>query len=206
MHRSFDKIIPKPYGTSVGLGRAKGFKPTQKQLNALFKYGVRPGCVLNPCGKLGNTDEARERVLLSGKELKISSREGALKRKRLLLQEKKAVALEMHELQQLARENATAAMQTLIEISRDPRAPQPSRIAASTVILDRGYGKSSQTNITKTVNDGKASTIESGDLDSRIDRALKRVESLTDRKAKTGTGEKQPADLRVDDKHSKWTN
>ena len=119
-----------------------------------------------------------------------------MKRKRLKLQEKKAIALEAHELQQLARENATLAMQTLIEISSNLRAPEATRIAASQVILDRGYGKASQTSITARVADDKASAIDATELDTRIGRALKRVEELTNRTPKAGTGKKRPSDLR----------
>jgi hypothetical protein len=96
----------------------------------------------------------------------------------------------------LARENASAAMQTLIEISKDKRAPQPSRIAASAVILDRGYGKSSQVTMSANLNTGKANEITGDELDKRIGQTLKRVEELTRRAPKAPPSEKGPRDIR----------
>jgi hypothetical protein len=169
---------------------------TQKQLNALRKWAVPPEGVLNPYGHYGNTRKQRYRNTWFGRTPKPALREEALKRNRVKLQQRKAIQLELHELQALARENATAAMQTLIEISKNKRAPEANRIAASSVILDRGYGKSSHVNITASVGNGKADSIDSTELDKRIGRALKRVEDLTNRTPKAGTGQKRPADLR----------
>ena len=120
-----------------------------------------------------------------------------MKRKRLKLKEKKAVALEAHEVQQVARENAALAMKTLAEISGNKRAPESSRIAASAVILDRAYGKASQTSITASVTNGKESEIDSVELDKRIKQALKRVEDLTNRAPKKRTRPDRPANLRL---------
>jgi len=120
-----------------------------------------------------------------------------MKRKRVKLAEKKAVALEAHELQQLARENATLAMQTLIEISSNHRAPEATRIAASAVILDRAYGKASQTSITASVTNDKKKDLDGTELDKRIKAALKRAEELTNRAPKEGKSEERPADIRV---------
>lgn len=120
-----------------------------------------------------------------------------MQRNRVKLEVKQAIALEAHELQALARRSATAAMKTLIEISKNKRAPEATRIAASAVILDRGYGKASQTSITANVtNHGKTKEIDSTELDTRIRSALKRVEDLTNRAPKAGASKKRPADLR----------
>jgi hypothetical protein len=144
---------------------------SQKQLNALRDHGIPAGKVLK------------------------AWRSKAVKRKRLKMKIKKAIALEAHELQQMARENATLAMQTLISISKNERAPEATRIAASQVILDRAYGKASQTSITASVTNGKADTIDGGELDKRVARALKRVEELTDRTPKAPTSQKRPSNL-----------
>lgn len=183
-------------------GRVMG----QKQLAALKAGAVPKGKTLNPYGSCGYTFRGKYRATFFKKELKPAWREAAMKRKRLKLQEKKAIQLEAHELQQLARENATAAFETLIEISKNVRAPEATRIAASVVILDRGYGKASQTNITANVTDGKTSNIDSTELVKRIDNALKRAEELTNRAPKTGKSPDRPADVRLNHKHSKWTN
>lgn len=174
--------------------RYRGTPLSQKHLKALRRNAVPPGAVLNPYGQCGNTYRARFRAF--GRILKPAYREAALKRNRVRMELKKAMALEAHELQQLARENAVAAMRTLIEISRNKRAPEATRIAASAVILDRGYGKSSQTSITANVTNGHAKELTGNELDKRIERALKRVEEVTKRAPEAGTSEDRPTDLR----------
>lgn len=166
---------------------------SQKQLNALRNFGVPPGATLNPYGQKGNTPEGRKRNWWKADD---SFRAEAMKRKRIILQKKKAVALEAHELQQIARENATLCMNTLVEISKNKRAPEATRIAASAVILDRAYGKASQTSITANVSNGKTDNISAEDLDKRIGHALKRVEDLTNRAPKAGAGKKRSVDIR----------
>lgn len=189
------EIKPRVYKNGPMRNRL-GTRMSQKQLNALRDGGVPAGKVLNPYGQIGDCRRARYRATFHKRELKPAWRPEAMQRKRLKLKEKKAIALEQHELQQLARENATAAMQTLIEISKNKRAPEATRIAASAVILDRGYGKASQTSITANVTNGKASDIGSTELDKRIESALKRVEEVTNRTPKAGTGQKRSVDLR----------
>ncbi len=173
---------------------------SQKQLNGLWRNSVPPGAVLNPYGKLGDTSEARSllryRASYQNRPLKEAFREEAMKRTRVRMKEKRALALEAHELQQIARENAVLCMNTLVEIASNHRAPESTRIAASAVILDRAYGKSSQTSITANVTNDKKSNLDGTELDKRIEQALKRVEGLTNRTAKTGTGEKRPINLR----------
>jgi|SRR5882724_623052 len=171
--------------------------PSQLSLRNLRKHAVPPGGVLNPYGHYGNSRRQRYRITWFGLKLKPALREEALKRNRIKLQQKRAVQLELHELQALARENATAAMRTLIEIVKNKRAPEATRIAASAVILDRGYGKASQTTITASITNGKADNLNSTELDNRISRALKRVEDLTNRTPKAGTSQKRPANLRL---------
>lgn len=48
------------------------------------------------------------------------------------------------ELQELARENTTIAMNALVEIVQDATASPAARVSAATAILDRGYGKPAQ--------------------------------------------------------------
>ena len=98
------------------IGRIPGYTASQKTLKALRKHAVPEGAVLNPYGQAGDTRRARYRATWFGRTLKPAYREEAMKRKRLMLKEKKAIALEAHELQQIARENATLAMNTLVEI------------------------------------------------------------------------------------------
>src|SRR5258708_7952172 len=83
---------------------------SQKQLKALRRGAVPAGKVLNPHGMTGNTWRARYRKTFFKLELKPAWRPEAMKRTRLKMKIKKAIALEAHELQQIARENATLAM------------------------------------------------------------------------------------------------
>jgi hypothetical protein len=49
------------------------------------------------------------------------------------------------EVQALARQHTGEAIETLVGIVRDKKAPQAARAMASNSILDRGYGKPAQT-------------------------------------------------------------
>lgn len=173
-----------------------GHKPSQAQLKNLRRGAVPEGKTLNPYGCFGNTRRSRYRVTYFGLKLKPAWREAAMHRKRVKMKEKKAIALEAHELQQIARENATLAMTTLVEISGNKRAPEATRIAASSVILDRAYGKASQTSITANVGNGKTADLTADELDKRVERALKRVEDITNRAPKAGTSKNRSAHLR----------
>ena len=174
----------------------KGYKPHINQLNALWRHGVPPGAVLNPYGPPGNTRRGRYRATWFKRTLKPAYRELAMKRTRVRLKIQRAQALEAHELQQIARENATLAMNTLVEISGNGRAPEANRIAASVAILDRAYGKASQTSINANITNGKKSDLDGTELDKRINQALKRAEELTKRAPKKAEGEERPTDLR----------
>lgn len=200
------EIVPRKFAGGKKKARAKGFIPTQKQLRALRDHGVQVGGVLNPYGKYGDSYRSRYRASRFMLKLKPGFREDSMKRKRLKLKAKKAIALEAHELQQMARENATMAMRTLAEISRSKRAPEATRIAASAVILDRAYGKASQTSITANVSNGKTSEIDGNELSKRIDSALKRVADLTTRAPKKAKGQKGPVDLRQYNPNTKRPN
>jgi hypothetical protein len=191
------EVAPRQFKAGFKKSRPRGYTPTsQKQLRALRDGAVKAGGVLNPYGKYGDSYRSRYRVSYFMLKLKPGMRDQAMKRKRLRLKEKKAIALEAHELQQMARENATAAMETLAEISKSKRAPEATRIAASAVILDRAYGKASQTSITANVTNGKTSEIDGNELSKRIDHALKRVADLTTRAPKAPAGKNRSPNLR----------
>jgi hypothetical protein len=185
-------INPNPYNGSKK-GPPKGVKPySQKHLNSLRDHAVQRGKVLNPYGCKGLAASVEGDGILEK-----AWRPKAMKRKRAVLQTKKAIALEAHEIQTMARENASVAMNTLVEISKNKRAPEAPRIAASQVILDRAYGKASQTSITANVtSNGKKSDLDGTELNKRIDSTLKRVEELTNRAPKAGTSQKRPINLR----------
>jgi hypothetical protein len=202
------EVVPRKFpGGKAKARREKGYTVTsQKQLRALRDRGVQAGEVLNPHGQCGDSYRARYRASLFMLELKPCCREQGMKRKRLRLKLKKAIALEAHELQQMARENATACMETLIEISKNKRAPEATRIAASSVVLDRAYGKASQTSITANITNGKANEVTGEELSKRIDGALKRVEAVTNRAPQKAKGKNRPADLRLYNPDTKRPN
>lgn len=184
--RRFNKMLPRTYTLSPA-AMAVRQNLTNARLLALKKHAVPAKGVLNPYGRAGSS---------AGDKDQLSLRPEAMKRSRLKLQEEKAKALEAHELQKIAREAAKSAMKTLIAICTDERAPEATRIAASQVILDRGYGKASQTSITANVTNGKASDITSDELDKRVNSTLKRVEELTNRAGKKRASPKRPINLR----------
>lgn len=45
------------------------------------------------------------------------------------------------EIEEIARRSASEALQTLVSIQNDPKAPASSRVAAAGAVLDRAYGK-----------------------------------------------------------------
>jgi hypothetical protein len=185
------RLLPKPHTKRRPKGILHPVKG-QKRLNALRDGAVPAGKQLNPYGKFGNCYRSRHRL---GDLDHLAYRPEAMKRKRLKLKEEKKIALEMHELTQLARESASDAMKTLIEISQNKRAPEPARIAASAVILDRGYGKASQVTMSASLNNGKAKEITGDELERRIRNTLKRVEELTTGVPKAPQGKKRPSHL-----------
>lgn len=185
------------YKAGRKISRPFGYKVvSQKQLRALKYCGVREGGVLNPHGHYGDCRRSRYRATFFKLKLKPGYREDAMKRKRAKLKVQRAIALEAHELQQIARECASLAMRTLKEIAGNSREPAPSRIAASAVILDRAYGKASQTSITASVTSGKETDIDGAELDKRINSTLKRVEELTNRAPKARARPNRPINLR----------
>lgn len=201
------QVAPRKFPGGIAKRRPHGYTVTsQKQLRALRDRGVQAGEVLNPHGSCGDTYRARYRASLFMHDLKPCCREEGMKRKRIRLKLKKAIALEAHELQQIARENATMAMQTLAEISANKRAPEATRIAASAVILDRAYGKASQTSITASVTSGKANEVTGEELAKRIDGALKRVAAVTERAPKKAKGKNGSVDLRQYNPNTKRPN
>jgi hypothetical protein len=47
------------------------------------------------------------------------------------------------EVRTLAREHTTGAIETLVRVHSNPKAPPAARVAAATAIIDRGWGKPS---------------------------------------------------------------
>lgn len=110
---------------------------------------------------------------------------------------RKTIAMEHRDLQDTARKSSAAVMERLAEIVADSSTQPSVVVAAAQVIFDRAYGKASQTNINANLNaDGKPSEISQAELDTRVAKALERVEALTGGKAKARPRKKRPPDLR----------
>lgn len=123
------------------------------------------------------------------------------RRREIDLKLRKTIAREAREIQNMARQSATAAMERLFQIVSNPKSMDSVAIAAASVLLDRGYGKSVQPNINTNVNgDGKPADLTSKELQERIGDALKRVEAATGGTSKASKGKKRPVDVRVSDR------
>lgn len=140
----------------------------------------------------------RERIPVGGKpsvkgDIKKHNRE----RKRL----RESLIKEARDIQSLARRYSEEAMHILAEIANDQAQPASSRIAAIEQIHSRAYGKPTQTNLNAVMDaNGKNDDISSKELDTRINEALKRVESLTGGTPKEAKGKDRPTDIRQRDR------
>ncbi len=110
----------------------------------------------------------------------VTAREKELKYRRKRLKLKETVAKEAAEIMDIARTHAAAAMERLAGIITNPHSQDSAAIQAISVILDRAYGKASQTNVNTNVNlDGKPAELSAKQLDARVAAALKRIENIT---------------------------
>jgi len=122
------------------------------------------------------------------------------KRTRLRL----TVAKEQREIQDICRTHAVAAIEALADIVDSNTTQDSVRVAAISVLLDRAYGKASQTNINANVDaNGPTNEITSKELDARVARAVQRIEAITGGEAKAPKSEKQPPDVRIRDRNSR---
>lgn len=111
------------------------------------------------------------------------------------------VAREVREIQDMARKLAGNAIEVMAEIMHNEEAPEAARIAASQVILERAYGKATQTNVNAVIDaNGKPSEVTAKELDSRVAETLKRIESITGGAAEAAKGEDGSPDLRKHDR------
>jgi hypothetical protein len=125
-------------------------------------------------------------------------------RKRIRLKE--TVAKEAREIQDTARKRAQAAMDRLQEIIDSDTSKDSDAIAAAQVVLDRAYGKASQTHINANVGEnGKNAEITGAELNQRIEKALGRVNQLTGGEPKEVKSPLKPGDLRKRDRNPRST-
>jgi PAS domain-containing protein len=136
-----------------------------------------------------NSKVGKERPLMT--KNKIRKKE---KRKRLKLYE--TVAREQREIQEMARKGAAAVMERLQAIAENSP-NETAAISAGLVILDRGYGKATQTNVNATLDaNGKATDVSGKELDARIQKVIERLEGITGGTPKAPKSKDKPVDLR----------
>lgn len=119
------------------------------------------------------------------------------KERKALKRRREIIIKEAKEIQDIARSGAVDALKAIKRIVNSKVASDQAVIQAATVLLDRGYGKATQTNVNSNVNiDAKPNEISAVELDQRIASALKRVEDLTKRVGKTEPSKDRPTNLR----------
>jgi hypothetical protein len=107
------------------------------------------------------------------------------------------IVRDAREIKELAARHAPDAVKIIAEIMINPRSLDAVRLAAANALIDRGYGKATQTSVTATVNaDGKPSEIDDKSLDERINSALTRIERVAGGAAKPPPRKKRSIDIR----------
>lgn len=143
-----------------------------------YRFNAKPGEVRNPYGRKGYAGMGLEKPMsISKKEL--------------------MTTMEARELMERARQLADKAMQVYEDIMDSDTAADTAKIAAANAVIDRGFGKATQTNVTAQVNaDGKPSEIDDRELAARIEDAVERVRRVTTRAEQEAAGAERPADIR----------
>lgn len=134
---------------------------------------------------------------LKSKGIPVKTKAGEKKvyrRKRLRL--RSTLAKEYRDIQDMARTYAHEAMKKMAEIVQDPNSHPMAIIAATNVILERGYGKANQpnTNLNMDMN-GKTNEIGTKELDQRVAKTLERIEAITGRAPPKVRRKEQLADV-----------
>jgi hypothetical protein len=107
------------------------------------------------------------------------------------------IVRDAREIKELAAKHAPSAIKVIADIMNNPKTLDAVRLAAANALVDRGYGKSTQTSVTATVNaDGKPSEVDDKTLDERIKSALTRIERVAGRETKPPPREKRSINVR----------
>lgn len=166
-----------PKGNQLALAERLTPESNQKRLNALFGAWAT------------NVKKSVEGPFVTKNQIRKKE-----KRKRIRLYE--TVAREQREIQEMARKGAAAVMERL-QVIAEQSPNETAAISAALVILDRGYGKATQTNVNATLDaNGKATDISGKELDARIQKVVERLEGITGRAPKAPKSEDKSVDLR----------
>lgn len=124
-------------------------------------------------------------------KLKIKDKDTVRAAKHILKQDKSS------DIQRQARKYSPDALRALRDVLRSKMSTDLAKISAATALLDRGFGRPSQTNINAAVNtDGPPSKIEEIELNRRITDCLERIEGATRRTREKIKSPKRPVDIR----------
>lgn len=105
------------------------------------------------------------------------------------------IRAEARDIQNMCRAYALEGVERVIEMMREANKPSDV-LAAVNLLLERGYGKASQTTVNANIDaNGKPTEVTGKELDTRIADALKRVEAITRGETQEGEGEERPADV-----------
>jgi len=137
-----------------------------------YKTAAKPGEVRNPYGRRGKPLSEHQK-----KQIK--------------------EAMESRELVNAARRRAEKALKVLDDVIDSETSADTAKLAAAKEILDRAFGKPTQTNVNANVNaDGKTSEIDNRELDQRLDQLVRRVEAASGREEEAPASQERSADLR----------
>jgi hypothetical protein len=174
--RRIGRMLPGDKARNPNL--AENIKYIEAKPEARYKGNAKPGQVRNPYGCKGYAGAGLEKPM-------------AYTKKELL------TALEAREMVDLARQKARKAMQVYEDVIDAEAAADTAKIQAANAILDRAYGKATQTSVNTQVNaDGKPTEIDDKELNRRIDEALKRVEAVARGEGQADHSEVGSPDLR----------
>ena len=127
--------------------------------------------------------------------MKLSNEKISEQRKRQL-KVKLTVAKEAREVQDMARQTAVQALETIKDILMNGERDSD-KLSAANMVLERAYGKATQVNVNDNVNrNGSSKEVGAAELDKRIETALGRVEELAGRAPKPSKGTQRPVNLR----------
>lgn len=101
------------------------------------------------------------------------------------------------EIQEKIRENAEALLNELLRLALDGDTSEPTKLNAIQQLMDRGYGKATQTTVNANLNaDTKVKDIAANDLERRIEQTLERIEGTAGGVQEKAEGTERSVDLR----------
>lgn len=184
-----------PTGALIG-GLKKTYDKQTKHLKSVFSNKPDPSCHAHKRDRdimAGKPDYGRATIDL----FNAKRRKDGAELQKMAIDRRKTIAMEAKDLQDLARELATKAMQSLVDILDNEDSADTAKLQAIQMILDRGFGKPAATvlNFNQSM-DAKPSQLDDRSLDQRTKDALSRIERLTSGASEEAESKERPSDLR----------